>query len=348
MSDPLSLRRRDLVLGAAVLAATPAVAAESLGPGHIELPEPGAASELRGLSMVKDGYWASGSKGVLYKGKGHALTVVRPTGAETLDFRGLHAFDENHVLAMSAGPGQASQLWRTRDGGRQWEVAATNQDPDGFWDAMVFAPDKRTGFILGDPTGGTFTLLVTLDGGATWTRTADGVLPPAAKDEAAFAASNGCLALGPRGRIAFCTGGAGKARVYLSRDGRGQKFDVLETPIPADGQTRGAFALAFGPSGELWVCGGDYQKPKAEGVNLAWLAPGGAAFQAVGAPGGYLSGIATTGATVLATGLAGTIISRDGGHFERLTTQPFNVARLASPKAGVLAGPKGAIGLWRG
>lgn len=341
------------MLGAGALAATPGAlawgAADRLPAGHIEMPEPGAVSELRGLSLVKKGYWASGSKGVLYKSdNGRDLTVVRPTGAEALDFRGLHAFDQNHVLAMSAGPGGASQLWRTRDGGRAWTVAATNQDPEGFWDALVFAPDKRTGFILGDPTGGSFALLVTLDGGATWTRTRDGVIPPAAKDEAAFAASNSCLALGPRGQVAFCTGGAGRARVYLSRDGRGQKFEVLDTPIPADASSRGAFALAFGPRGELWVCGGDFQAAKATGVNLAWLAPGGAAFQAVDAPAGYLSGIATTGATVLATGLAGTIVSRDGGHFERLTTQPFNTARLAGPEGGVLVGPKGSIGLWKG
>ena len=348
MTDLLPLRRRDMMLGSAALVATPALAAEKLGAGHIEMPEPGAVSELRGLSIVKNGYWASGSKGVLYQsGDGRKLTVVRPTGAEALDFRGLHAFDQNHVLAMSAGPGGASQLWRTQDGGRAWTVVTTNPDPEGFWDALAFAPDKRTGFILGDPTGGSFTLLVTLDGGATWNRTRDGVIPPAAKDEAAFAASNSCLALGPHGQIAFCTGGAGRARVYLSRDGRGQKFEVLETPIPADAPSRGAFALAFGPSGELWVCGGDFKEPAAKGVNLAWLAPGGSAFQAVDAPAGYLSGIATTGATVLATGLAGTIVSRDGGHFERLTAQPFNTARLSGPKAGVLVGPKGSIGLWR-
>jgi photosystem II stability/assembly factor-like uncharacterized protein len=345
MFDP---SRRAALAGAAATLAAPAFA-QDLAAGHINLLEPGADSELRGLSIVKDDYWASGSKGVLYRGgKGRKLMVARPGGAQALDFRGLHAFDRDHVLAMSAGPGRASQLWRTRNGGRDWSVVVTNEDPDGFWDALVFAPDKRTGFILGDPTDGAFTLLVTLDGGATWARTPRGVIPAAAKDEAAFAASNGCLALGPKGQIAFCTGGAGRARVYLSRDGRGQRFQVLETPIPADGPTRGAFALAFGPSGELWICGGDFKDPTARGVNLAWLAPGGTEVQAVDAPAGYLSGIATTGATVLATGLAGTIVSRDGGHFERLTAQPFNVARLDGPRAGVLAGPKGAIGLWRG
>jgi photosystem II stability/assembly factor-like uncharacterized protein len=251
----LSPRRRDVILGGTALATS--ASATDRGAGHISLLEPGAVSELRGLSLVPGAYWASGSKGVLYRGGRHrALEVIRPAGG-TLDFRGLHAFDANHVLAMSAGPGDASQLWRSRDAGRTWTVELVNADPEGFWDALVFADDHRTGFILGDPTDGRFTLLITRDGGATWARAADSAIPLAAPSEAAFAASNGCLALGPRGQLAFCTGGAGRGRVYLSRDGGGRLFQVFDTPIAADGPTRGAFALAFGRSGELWVCGGD-------------------------------------------------------------------------------------------
>ena len=84
-----------------------------------------------------------------------------------------------------------------------------------------------------------------------------------------------------------------------------------------------------------------------DGDQLATVYVGGEAFQAVDAPPGYLSSIATTGATVLATGLSGTLASRDGGHFERLTAQPYNVVRLIDRKTGVLGGPGGTVGLWR-
>jgi photosystem II stability/assembly factor-like uncharacterized protein len=337
--------RRQALTAAVAAAASPASALDR-GAGHISLMEPGAISELRGLSLVPGAYWASGSKGVLYRGGSHrALEVIRPAG-ETLDFRGLHAFNANHVLAMSVGPGEASQLWRTRDAGRTWTVELINTDPEGFWDALVFADDRRTGFILGDPTQGRFTLLITLDGGATWARASDSAIPLAAPGEAAFAASNGCLALGPRGQVAFCTGGAGRGRVYLSRDGAGRLFQVFDTPIAADGPTRGAFALAFGRSGELWVCGGDYQKPGAVGANLALLQPGENRFTTVGAPPGFLSSIAVGDVAVLATGLAGTIVGHDGGAFERITAMPFNVARLSDRRSGVLAGPRGSIGFW--
>jgi photosystem II stability/assembly factor-like uncharacterized protein len=337
--------RRQALAGVVAAVAAPA-SAKDRGAGHISLMEPGAISELRGLSLVPGAYWASGSKGVLYRGGPHrALEVIRPAG-EALDFRGLHAFSADHVLAMSAGPGEASQLWRTRDAGRTWTVELVNADPDGFWDALVFADDHRTGFILGDPTQGRFTLLITLDGGATWARASDSAIPLAAPGEAAFAASNGCLALGPRGQVAFCTGGAGHGRVYLSRDGGGRLFQVFDTSILADGPTRGAFALAFGRSGELWVCGGDYQKPDAAGPNLALLQPGGNRFTTVGAPPGFLSSLAVGDVSVLATGLAGSIVGHDGGAFERITAMPFNVARLSDRRSGVLAGPRGSIGFW--
>lgn len=50
----------------------------------------------------------------------------------------------------------------------------------------------------------------------------------------------------------------------------------------------------------------------------------------------------------MATGLAGTIVSRDGGAFERVSAAPMNSVRLTSEKAAMLCGPKGAIGLWNG
>jgi photosystem II stability/assembly factor-like uncharacterized protein len=83
-------------------------------------------------------------------------------------------------------------------------------------------------------------------------------------------------------------------------------------------------------------------------VNLAWLAADSMTFQAVAAPAGYLSGIAVDGSTVMAAGLSGVILSRDGGAFQRASAAPFNSVRLASAKSGVLCGPKGSIGVWRG
>lgn len=342
------MNRRDVILaGAAALASTavPAFAGQALG--GIRMPASETDSELRGLSPTGGKtYWASGSKGWIIRGKDERQDAMRIVGAEGLDFRGLHAFSDDHVLAMSAGPGDASQLWRTTDGGKHWAQVAVNRDLNGFWDSIAFV-DARRGFILGDPTEGRFTVLYTADGGKTWARLPPEGVPPAADGEGAFAASNGCVAIGRRGQVAFCTGGAGKARVYFSQGGGGV-FVALDTPILADAPSKGAFAVAFGKRGDLWVCGGDYKNPRGPGVNLARLAPGSLTFEPVAAPPGYLSGVSVKGSTVMATGLAGTILSRDGAPFERVSEAPMNTVRLTSKKTGVLCGPNGTVGLWRG
>ncbi|MFY8143875.1 MAG: WD40/YVTN/BNR-like repeat-containing protein [Caulobacter sp.] len=334
-----STTRRAVLVGGFAVIATPAAAG-------LVIPASATDSELRGLSPTGGRtWWASGSKGWIIRGRGAQQDAIRVIGAEALDFRGLHAFHDQHVLAMSAGPGEASQLWRTQDGGRTWARIAVNRDPEGFWDSLTFVDDKR-GYILGDPTQGRFTVLFTDDAGETWTRLDPKGVPLAAPNEGAFAASNGCVAIGLRGQVAFCTGGAGKARVYLSRGG--EAFVAMETPILADAPSKGAFAVTFANDGTLWVCGGDYKSPQGEGVNLARRAPGSTRFEPVAAPPGYLSGISARGRTVMATGLAGTIISRDGGAFERVSAAPMNSVRLTSEKAAVLCGPKGSIGLWNG
>ena len=333
--------RRSFIIAGAAFVATPAAAA-----GGLVIPVSSTDSELRGLSPTSGkAFWASGSKGWVVRGQGQRQDAFRIVGAEALDFRGLHAFDDHHVLAMSAGPGEASQLWRTRDGGKTWTRIAANQDPEGFWDSIAFIDDKR-GYILGDPTQGRFTVLYTEDAGQTWARLKPEGVPLAVANEGAFAASNGCVAIGRRGQVAFCTGGAGKARVYLSRGGGGV-FVAMETPILADAPSKGAFAVTFAKDGALWVCGGDYKSPQGKGVNLARLAPGALAFEPVAAPAGYLSGISAKGGTVVATGLAGTIVSRDGGAFERVSAAPMNSVRLTSKKSAVLCGPKGTIGFWK-
>jgi photosystem II stability/assembly factor-like uncharacterized protein len=339
------VNRRDLIIaGGAALAAPPAFAAPGLG--GVRMPASAVDSQLRGLSATGGKtWWASGSKGWIIRGRDERQDPMRIVGAEDLDFRGLHAFDDDHVLAMSAGPGQASQLWRTRDGGKRWTRVAVNEDPNGFWDAIAFV-DHRRGFILGDPTEGRFTVLYTADGGQTWTRLPPDALPPADDGEGACAASNGCLAIGPHGEVAFCTGGGGMARVYVSREG-GRYFVALKTPIPADAPSRGAFAVAWSKRRELWVCGGDYKAPDAEGANLAILGPGSLEVRRAPAPAGYLSSVAVHGKTVMAAGLSGVLVSYDDAPFQRVSSAPFNTVRLSSRKAGVLCGPGGSIGLWR-
>jgi len=148
-------------------------------------------ASFRGLSVVDDRVvWASGTRGTVIHSTdgGNTWRVDSIPGAATFDLRGIHARSANvaHVAAT------AGRIWRTTDGGRTWSLRYQASDTTMFLDGIVFV-DDRTGFTLGDPMGGRFVILVTRDGGETWSEAPPNSRPAAMEGEAAFAASGTSL-----------------------------------------------------------------------------------------------------------------------------------------------------------
>ncbi len=75
---------------------------------------------------------------------------LKVPGGEALDFRDVEALDAQTVVLMSAGPGDASRIYRSTDAGTTWKLVHTNPDKDGFYDAIAFW-DAQNGVVLGDP-----------------------------------------------------------------------------------------------------------------------------------------------------------------------------------------------------
>src|SRR5581483_4093323 len=145
----------------------------------------GTNASLRGISAVNDRVvWASGSDGTWLRttDSGSTWHAAKVPGADSLDFRGIHAFDANTALLLSSGPGDKSRIYKTTDAGAHWTLEYTNPDPKGFLDAIAFWDSKR-GIVVGDPVDGRFVVLTTIDGGATWNRRET---PPALANEGAF------------------------------------------------------------------------------------------------------------------------------------------------------------------
>jgi len=162
------------------------------------------AENLRGVSAVsRQIAWASGTHGTYLRSTDGRIWIPdQVPGAESLDFRAVVAFSADEAFLMSAGPGDQSRIYHTADRGRHWQLEFTNPNPKGFFDSMAFW-DPTHGIVLGDPipdetnkeTGKLkFELLMTNDG-QTWTPIPPAQLPPALEGEAAFAASNSCLAI---------------------------------------------------------------------------------------------------------------------------------------------------------
>jgi photosystem II stability/assembly factor-like uncharacterized protein len=307
----------------------------------------GTSAELRGLSVVDARVaWASGTKGtVLRTVDGAHWQAMQVPDADKIDFRDIHAFDARTAIVMGAGPGAASRLYRTSDGGASWQLLATNAYADGFWDAMAFW-DKDHGILFGDPVKGSFQVYVTADGGATWREVQASGLE-AMPSEGAFAASGTCLTVAGTNDAWISTGGAGSSRVFHSAD-RGRTWRAATTPVPAGAAAKGVFSVAFPNAKEGMAVGGDYKEALLAGVNGARTADGGATWTAVAVqPAGYLSVVVPVpGAprAFVAAGLAGSGYSRDGGaSWTVLDRTPVNTVGFANPATGWAVGPKGLL-----
>ena len=212
------MRITALVASACVLAALTTGTKHS---GPWELEDSGSTAGLRGIHAVSGGVvWASGAGGTVLRSEDTGYLwqqCATPPGANKLDFRAVWAWDALSALALSSGPGDQSRLYQTTDGCNSWVLLFTNPDAAGFWDGLLFL-NRQQGVIYGDPVqapGRTdhvrFGLLVTHDGGGTWSPGAP--LEPL-PGESAFAASNSAMTA--NGDSIWL--GTSKARVLRTKD----------------------------------------------------------------------------------------------------------------------------------
>lgn len=325
----------------------------------------GTTASLRGIHAVTANIaWASGTNGTVLRtldGGRNWRPCSVPAGAEKLDFRSVWAWDADHSMVMSSGPGEASKLYSTHDGCRTWRIVFTNPDVDGFWDSLQF-DGTRFGVILGDPVQGSFTMFVTYDGGGQWTRQVNPCLRTMDPKQGAFAASNQSLAIVPLQDANSAPGTGTNHQIWFGTSGGwlyGFQLAPLEL-ISAPGgnsaangcvhiralpngskDSAGIFAVAFHDTISGVVVGGDYTQPQM-GTSTAAFTTDGLHWQtALQPPAGYRSTVAwnSTDSTWIAAGSSGSDISRDNGNRWRpLDHNNWNAISLP-----FIVGPDGRI-----
>jgi photosystem II stability/assembly factor-like uncharacterized protein len=302
-------------------------------------------ANFRGLCVVSSNVvWVSGTEGTYARTTdgGKTWTVATVPGAEKLDFRDVEAFGETTAFLLSAGPGDASRIYKTVDGGKSWVMQFKGGDPATFLDALAFW-DEKNGIALGDPVKGLFHLLVTSDGGANWKPLAAKKLPLALPGEGGFAASGTCLITQGEKDVWFVTGGARKARVFHSSD-RGQHWEVSETPIAAGTESAGIFSIAFRDKNQGLIVGGDYRKPDATDATAAITSDGGKNWRLVDRQLPFRSAVAWARDRWIAVGTSGSHVSRDNGlTWKLLDRENYNSVAFSATGEGWAVGPKGRI-----
>lgn len=287
---------RRVVLGMALLSgcgveAAPDAAAEAAPAADWQAPSwevqyRDSAALFIGLSVVDaEVVWASGSGGRVARTTdgGATWNVVRVPGADSTQFRDVHAFSAQEAFVMSI-PTPESGIWHTTDGGATWTAVWRAGDPEIFMDCFSFW-DSRRGFAMGDSRDGEFTLLRTEDGGATWAFVDGASIPDAHANEGAFAASGTCAVTRPGGLGWFSTGASGvDARVIRTTD-FGATWTESPTPIPSTDATSGIFSLAFRDDTNGLAFGGNLSEPDSTHADVAGTEDGGLTWTMRGSTG---------------------------------------------------------------
>lgn len=310
----------------------------------------GTRSLLQAVSVVDANIvWVSGHQGSYARttdggASWHAAVVP---GADSLQFRDVHAVDANTAYLMSAGNGELSRIYKTTDGGASWQLQFTSHEPRAFYDCMAFW-DADHGIAMSDEVGGHFPIIATDDGGRSWRPVDPAALPPALPGEGSFAASGSCVVTRAPGLAWIGTGNSSATRVIRTSD-RARSWEVATTPLPA-GEGIGLASVDFRDDQHGVAMGGSMMDTSSRADDIAVTSDGGRSWTAVGrAPfssaiygGAYVPGAPTP--TIVAVGPGGAAASLDEGRsWVSIDTAAYWAVGFAAPDAGWAVGPRGRI-----
>lgn len=288
--------------------------------------------------------WASGSHGVILRSNDEGKTWKRlhVQDGDSLDIRGIVAFDDGIAYVMSIGNGEQSRIYKTIDAGQTWKLQFIGKRKETFLDAIA-CPDVENCFALGDPIAGKFLLLATRDG-EHWKELPRDKMPAALPNEGAFAASNSSLLIYEK-NIYFGTGGASVARVFHSRD-LGVSWTAVNTPIASGNASSGIFSLYNQGNPTIFVVGGDYKDPGRGSCSAAHSTDGGDTWKASAQqPGGFRSAVSYDGGAVaVSVGPTGEDVSQDQAvTWQSTDSLNLNAVTILDEFRGWAVGPHGTI-----
>jgi photosystem II stability/assembly factor-like uncharacterized protein len=340
------------VLGAIVLGACAGQGRPPapLGPPVLIPQRSDAGTLLIGLDAV-DGriVWTAGGGGTWARtvDGGATWETGIVAGAESLEFRDVHAVDERTAWLLSIGNGPDSRIYRTDDGGRSWSLTFQAADERAFYDCFDFwEPDA--GLAFSDGVAGEFPLIATSDG-RTWHPLPTERLPDASEGEGSFAASGTCVVARGDSLAWFGTGAGAEARVFRTAD-RGRSWEAVATPLAHGTSTTGIASLAFLDDLRGAAMGGDVGAPDRPTESVAVTEDGGRTWRLAGRParpGAVFGGAFVPGAptpTLVAVGPTGIAVSTDfAATWTTVDTLSHWSVTFGAPGVGWAVGPDGRV-----
>ncbi len=256
------------------------------------------------------------------------------------NFRALAA---NTKSGFGISIGNPTLVYKLKASEGESKVVYIENHEKAFYDAMEFWNEEE-GIAIGDPTDNCMSIIITRDGGDTWTKLSCDVLPKAKDGEAAFAASDTNIAIvGDKTWVA--TGGKA-SRILYSAD-KGHTWDVFETPIVQGIGTTGMYSIDFYDELNGFAIGGDYTKADANEANKIRTKDGGKTWELVAQnqnP-GYRSCVQyvpnSHGRALVAIGFKGIDYSSDNGTtWKHLSDEGYYTLRFLNDSTAFAAGNK--------
>lgn len=255
----------------------------------------------------------------------------------TPNFRAVGSTSEDFFMLSVESP---ALLYKTGEQGKM-ELVYTEEGDGVFYDSMAFWNDVE-GIAVGDSVGGCLSIIITRDGGKTWTKLNCSDLPEGVDGEGAFAASNSNIVTkGDKVWIGTTVG-----RVYFSGD-KGMTWEIQQTPIISDESTQGIYSMDFFDEQVGFAIGGDYTQPESNIANKIKTTDGGKTWGLIadGQEPGYKSCVQfvpnSEGQGLVAIGFTGISYSSNGGEtWMALSEEPFFTIRFLNDSTAYAAGSK--------
>jgi photosystem II stability/assembly factor-like uncharacterized protein len=271
---------------------------------------------IRALSVSSDKVWYAADKnrvGLLSLANASKMEFKINKDSLKLEFRSM-AQTTNSVFVLNVG--NPALLYKFSKDFTQKKIVYEEHNKKVFYDSMQFWNDKE-GIAVGDPIENCLSVIITRDGGETWTKIPCNNLPKVTDGEAAFAASNTNIVC--KESATWIVSGGKKSRVYYSPD-KGITWSIYETPIVQGKAMTGIFTADFYNDTIGFIAGGNYEKPEQNSQNKALTINGGKTWKLVGENHGfgYASCIQfvpnSKGKQVVSVGPSGLFYSKDKGN----------------------------------
>nr|WP_293301236.1 oxidoreductase [Allomuricauda sp.] len=251
------------------------------------------------------------------------------------EFRAVGNTSTDFFMLSVANP---ALLYKTGDRGKM-EVVYKEEGEGVFYDAMAFWNGEE-GIAVGDTVNGCLSIVLTTNGGQTWSKISCENLPEGVEGEGAFAASNSNIAIA--GNHVWI--GTTEGRIYHSSD-KGATWSVQQSPIIHEEPTQGIYSMAFYNESIGFAIGGDYTQPDANTANKMVTQDGGKTWDLIadGQDPGYKSCVQfvpnSEGERLVAVGFTGISYSANGGEsWKSMSEESFYTLRFLNDTVAYAAG----------